>query len=183
MHVPSPELYTCRIPPRGVTPLGARENFFALAGPLSTNVVRRPRHRSVNYSTAGSGWASSPAPDRPPDIPAPRGRLGRGPENTQAPQSGGAGRSPTAVERVRRPSGSPTAPFASLTPSSQSPAGAGAAQQSCPRNNHAGPTNIASTPGAGADGPDQTAPHEPRASSLALLAAFTAVTTCTAWSP
>ena len=46
------------------------------------------------------------------------------------------------MERVRRPSGSPTAPFASLTASSQSPAGAAAAQA----------TNIASTPGAGAQG-------------------------------
>ena len=41
---------------------------------------------------------------------------------------------------MRRPSGTPTAPFASLTASSQSPADAGAAQ----------PANKASTPGEGA---------------------------------
>ena len=36
--------------PGGVTPLEAHENFSALAGPLSTNLVRRSRPRSANYS-------------------------------------------------------------------------------------------------------------------------------------
>ena len=37
--------------PGGVTPLEARENFSGLAELLSTNVVRRSRPRSANYST------------------------------------------------------------------------------------------------------------------------------------
>ena len=144
---PAPAQYSIHFPSGGVTRLEALYIFSALAEPSSTKLVRRPRPRSATYSTL---WlrlhlrlrlrTRTPAAltrSVPLPVLAARPRPG---EYPGAPILGSTGRFPTAVERVRRPAGSPTAPFASSTPSSQSPAGAGAAQ----------PANKASTPGEGA---------------------------------
>ena len=115
--VPPSKRYTVYYP-GGVTRLEALYIFSALAEPSSTKLVRRPRHRSANYSTL---WlrlhlrlrlrTRTPAAltrSVPLPVLAARPRPG---EYPGAPIPGSTGRFPTAVERVRRPAGSPTAPF------------------------------------------------------------------------